>query len=82
MGNSIVMNAMLIIIGSFKCFDIVYTMTNGGPADATQMLATYMYSNTFRRSAYGYGSAISVVIFLLCVIFTVILQRVKIDNTK
>ncbi len=77
MYNSIKMNATLIIIGSFKCFDIVYNMTMGGPADSTQMLATYMYHNTFRRFNYGYGSAISMVIFLLSITVSAILQKVK-----
>lgn len=77
MASSIKMNAMLIIIGSFKCFDIVYTMTSGGPADSTQMLGTYMYHSTFRRFSFGSGSAISMIIFLLCVLFTVLLQKVK-----
>lgn len=77
MKSSIKMNAMLIIIGVFKCFDIVYTMTSGGPADSTQMLATYMYHNTFRRFNFGYGSAISIVIFLMSIFVSVVLQRIK-----
>ena len=80
MRSSIKMNAMLITIGSLKCFEIVYTMTSGGPADTTQMLATYMYHNTFRRFHFGYGSAISIVIFILCITVSLIFQSIKTEQ--
>jgi raffinose/stachyose/melibiose transport system permease protein len=82
MAGSIKMNMILIIIGSFKCFDIVYTMTSGGPADSTQMLATYMYHNTFRRFNFGYGSAIAMIIFILCITCSLLLQRWRFDSEE
>jgi raffinose/stachyose/melibiose transport system permease protein len=82
MTGSIKMNMILIIIGSFKCFDIVYTMTYGGPADSTQMLATYMYHNTFRRFNFGYGSSIAMIIFILCITCSLLLQRWRLGNEE
>lgn len=60
---------ILCISGSLKSFDLVYVMTKGGPAHATELLATYMYNSTFSVYRYGYGSAISTSIVLLSLLF-------------
>jgi ABC-type sugar transport systems, permease components len=60
-------NSILAISGSFKSFDLVYSMTGGGPAHYTEVMAVYMYNTTFVYQNYGYGSAISVVIILFIV---------------
>lgn len=60
---------ILCISGSLKSFDLVYVMTKGGPAHATELLATYMYNSTFSVYRYGYGSAISTSIVLISLIF-------------
>ncbi|WP_248930974.1 carbohydrate ABC transporter permease [Paenibacillus hamazuiensis] len=60
---------VLCISGSLKSFDLVYVMTKGGPAHATELLATYMYNSTFSSYRYGYGSAISTSIILLSLLF-------------
>jgi raffinose/stachyose/melibiose transport system permease protein len=52
----------LTVIGSFNVFDIIYTMTDGGPGNQTQVLATWMYSNTFQYHNAGLGSAIAWII--------------------
>jgi raffinose/stachyose/melibiose transport system permease protein len=75
MAPTIKMNMILLLIGTFKAFDNVYIMTSGGPADSSQMLATYMYENTFHRFNYGYGSAISMLIFVLSIMVSILLQR-------
>ncbi len=61
---------VLCIAGSLKVFDMIFIMTGGGPAHATEVLATYMYNNTFSIYRYGYGSAISTVMILIS--FTII----------
>lgn len=60
---------ILCISGSLKSFDLVYVMTKGGPAHATELLATYMYNSTFSSYRYGFGSAISTSIVLISLIF-------------
>jgi len=60
-------NSILAISGSFKSFDLVYSMTGGGPAHYTDVMALYMYNTTFVFQNYGYGSAISIVIILFIV---------------
>ncbi len=49
----------LAVISSFRVFDIVYTMTNGGPGRETQVLALWMYQNTFQYSHAGLGAALA-----------------------
>lgn len=64
---------ILAISGSLKTFDQIYVMTNGGPAHATEVSAIYMYNKTFESLQFGYGSAISLFIFVfgLALIFLV-----------
>jgi ABC-type sugar transport system permease subunit len=59
-----------LVVGAMKVFDIVMGLTAGGPNNATQMMSTYMYSQTFRYNNVGYGTAIAVlmVIFMMIVI--------------
>ncbi|RXZ82052.1 sugar ABC transporter permease [Paenibacillaceae bacterium] len=61
----IVVVIVLCISGSLKAFDHVIVMTGGGPAQTTELLATYMYNNTFTVYRYGYGSAVSTMIILI-----------------
>lgn len=67
---------LLSVIGSLKYFDLIWIMTGGGPSNATDVLATYMYDMAFSRSRLGYGSAVAVVLFLMALLITpVVLVR-------
>jgi ABC-type sugar transport system permease subunit len=59
-----------LVVGAMKVFDVVMGLTAGGPNNATQMMSTYMYSQTFRYNNVGYGTAIAtlMVIFMMVVI--------------
>jgi len=59
---------VLCISGSLKAFDLIYIMTGGGPAHSTEVLASYMYNNTFSIYRFGYGSAVSTTIIILSLI--------------
>lgn len=65
---------VLCISGSLKAFDQVFVMTGGGPAQSTELMATYMYNNTFLIYRYGYGSAISTMIVILSLTLIAISQ--------
>ncbi len=52
-------------IDAFKVFDLVFVMTQGGPADATNVLQFYGYKKIFAEGMIGYGSAIAVGVFLI-----------------
>jgi alpha-glucoside transport system permease protein len=62
----------LTMIGVLKIFDMVYTMTGGGPAGASDVLATRMYTESFKNFNAGYGSAIAVVLLIAVIPIMVI----------
>jgi len=51
-------------IDAFRVFDAIYVLTGGGPANSTETLSIYAYSVLFRTLDFGYGSALSVAVFL------------------
>ena len=63
-------------IGSLKFFDLVYNMTQGGPNHRTEVLATELYAEGFNYFKYGYASAISVVLLVMCLIVTLLVKKV------
>ncbi|MDD3205817.1 MAG: sugar ABC transporter permease [Lachnospiraceae bacterium] len=68
-------------IGSLKFFDLVYNMTQGGPNNRTHVLATHLYEQGFKYFKYGYASAISIVLLVMCLIVTLIINKsVKIED--
>ena len=68
-------------IGSLKFFDLIYTMTKGGPAHATEVLASHLYTRSFTQWEYGYGSALAIILVVLCLLFTFVLNKlVKVEN--
>ena len=52
------------VVGSLKNFDLVYVMTGGGPAGASQLPSTLMVETIFSRNMYGYGSSMAIFIIL------------------
>ncbi len=68
-------STVLITTSSLKSFDSIYIMTDGGPNHATEVLASHMYVKSFAQLKYGYGSAIGVLLFILCVVATLIIRR-------
>ncbi len=65
----------LSVLGSIQQFILVWIMTKGGPVNASETLATYMYRFGFVRFQLGYGSAVAIYMFLLCFMFSLIYQR-------
>ena len=62
-------------IDAFRVFDLAFVMTQGGPADATNVLQFYGYKKMFVEGWMGYGSAISVCIFVMVLILAVFYVR-------
>lgn len=67
----------LTLIGGFAVFDIVFVMTGGGPANATEVLGTYAYSNAFQLSRISYGTTLALVVTALAVPVAVWLNRLQ-----
>ena len=76
LGNTIRLSIYLSVLGSLQFFDLIWVMTTGGPVSASDTMATYLYKFGFQRFQLGYGSAIAVIIFLICFSFSLIYQRV------
>lgn len=58
--------AVLVTVGTFKAFDGPFILTDGGPGYASELMGTYMYKTAFNSMDYGYGSALSMLIVVLC----------------
>jgi raffinose/stachyose/melibiose transport system permease protein len=72
-----IMVTTITLIGGFSVFDIVFVMTGGGPAGATEVLGTYAYRNAFELNRMSYGTALALVIAVLAVPFTIGLNRLQ-----
>ena len=62
-------------IDAFRVFDLAFVMTQGGPADATNVLQLYGYKKMFVEGWMGYGAAISVGVFIIVLILAIIYVR-------
>jgi raffinose/stachyose/melibiose transport system permease protein len=71
LGTTIRTSTYLSVLGSLTQFNLVWIMTRGGPVNASEMMATYMYRYTFIRFQLGYGSAVALVMLGFCLIFSV-----------
>jgi raffinose/stachyose/melibiose transport system permease protein len=69
MGPTIRVTVFLSIIGVIQLFDMVWVLTGGGPVNASETMAVTMYTQAFVRREFGYGSAISVLMFLIALLF-------------
>jgi multiple sugar transport system permease protein len=63
---------VMLTINSFKIFDLILVMTNGGPGQSTLVLSQFIYKKGFEESQFGYASAAAVALFLMCIVVTII----------
>lgn len=63
------------VTGSLKAFDIIYVLTNGGPAHASEVPSTLLVNMIFTRNRFGFGSAIAVMIIFLCFFFAIAIKK-------
>jgi raffinose/stachyose/melibiose transport system permease protein len=75
MGSTIRLSVYLSVLGSLQFFDLIWVMTGGGPVGASETMATYLYRFGFQRFQLGYGSAVAVIMFLICFSFSLLYQR-------
>lgn len=68
---------MMLTINSFKIFDLVYMMTEGGPGNASTMLSQYIYNQAFISWNYGKASAAAMILFLIVGTITVLQFKVE-----
>lgn len=76
--NTHVFVMITCLINSFRSFDLIYTMTQGGPLNATKTIVMYAYEQAFSKNYYGRSAAAGVVLFVIMVGMTVI--RIKAEK--
>ena len=72
--NTVLVCVTLCVAGNMKVFDHIYTMTKGGPGNSSMVMAMYGYQVSFSQQNMGYGSAISVGIFVVSLLVIVGVQ--------
>lgn len=63
---------VMLTIGSFKVFDLILLLTQGGPGQSTLVLSQYIYQKGFQENQFGYASAVSIVLFAICFVITIV----------
>jgi len=62
-------------LDAFRVFDVVYVMTAGGPGTATEVVSLYTFSALLQHLRFGYGSALSMIIFLATFVLALLYIR-------
>jgi raffinose/stachyose/melibiose transport system permease protein len=75
LGPTLRVSIFLSMIGALQLFDLVWVTTGGGPVNASNTMATYMFDWGFKRQQMGYGSAVAVILFILALIVGLAYQR-------
>ncbi len=74
--------AILIGIWAFNSFDVIYMMTSGGPSNSSSILVNFVYQNAFEFNKRTYSAAISVICFLVLMVFAVLYVQSKMKEEE
>ena len=77
MANVVNVVAALLLIGGFNVFDIIFVMTGGGPANETEVIATYAYTEAFRLNNIGYASTLTLVMTVITLVVSIVFIRLR-----
>jgi raffinose/stachyose/melibiose transport system permease protein len=69
------LSVFFAVIGALQFFDVVIPLTGGGPFNATNTLVSFLYLFGITRMRVGFGSAVGVVLFIICVTFALSYRR-------
>ncbi len=72
LSSTIRTSAYMSVLGSIQQFILVWIMTKGGPVNASETMATYMYRFGFVRFQFGYGAAVAIIMFIFCLIISLV----------
>ena len=75
LASTIRISVFLSVLGSLQFFDLIWVMTLGGPLNKSETMATYLIKFGFQRFTLGYGSAVAVLLCLMCLVFSLVYQR-------
>lgn len=62
---------LMLMVTTFKSYDIMYITTQGGPGEATKVLAYHIFNSAFVSSRFGYASAVSIVLLAIVLVVTI-----------
>jgi len=71
----LIVAVLLNVIYVFNSFPIIWTLTEGGPANQTHIIVTYLYQTAISQRQYGQGYAMAVLTFLALLAFSLIYTR-------
>jgi len=67
---------VFFVVNAFsRTFALVYAVTEGGPNHASELLTTYLYTNAFKHSNFGYGTAIGVLLFVVVFVISMTVYK-------
>lgn len=75
MSSTIRLTIFLSALGSLQYFDLIWIVSSGGPVHASETMATYLYKYGFQSFEMGYGSAVGVIMIMVCFVFSLLYQR-------
>ena len=76
LGSTVRLSLFFAVVGSLQLFDMIMPLTGGGPLNATQTMVTFLYSFGVMRMQVGFGSAVGVVLFIICVTLAFSYRRI------
>ncbi|WP_430781656.1 carbohydrate ABC transporter permease [Actinoplanes sp. G11-F43] len=74
---TILLTSIITVVGSLQVFAQISVLTQGGPGTSTTVLVYYLYQQAFQFHAFGYGSTLSVVLFLIVLALTVLQWQMR-----
>jgi raffinose/stachyose/melibiose transport system permease protein len=82
MRPTIVLALFFSILGSLQLFDLIIPLTDGGPLNSSHSTVSYLYTFGIKRMRVGYGSAVGVVLFVICVLVMIFYKQIFMRERK
>ena len=80
LASTLRLSVFFAIVGSLQLFDLIMPLTGGGPFNSTQTMVTFLYNFGVTRMQVGLGSAVGVVLFVICVTLAFGYKRIFMRN--
>jgi raffinose/stachyose/melibiose transport system permease protein len=80
LGSTVRLSVFFGVVGSLQLFDMIMPLTGGGPSNSTQTMVTFLYNFGVTRMQVGFGSAVGVVLFVICVTLAFSYKRIFMRN--
>lgn len=74
---TVLLTSIITVIGSLQVFALIAVMTQGGPGTSTTVLVYYLFQQAFQFHKFGYGAAISLLLFVIVLVLTVVQWQLR-----